>query len=70
MLTALFVGIIPVFTTFALLFHKLPDYLLLHLASVEGIRDLCHDVGVGDVAMSSSGLYEVGAVGVKMKRTV
>ena len=46
------------------LFHKLHHCLALSLASVEGIRDLGHDLAVGDPAIRSDGRNEVGGVGV------
>jgi len=48
---------------------SLLDCLLLLLASVEGIGDLSHDLGVGDPAIRSYGRYEVGEVGVEMELT-
>ena len=58
-----FLALVPTATAFALLFHQLPDYLLLPFTSIEGIGDLGHDLGVGDPPIWSDGRYEVGAVG-------
>lgn len=43
------------------------DYLLAFLASIEGIRDLGHDLGIGNPTIRFKGRYEVGAFSVAMK---
>lgn len=54
----IFAHIVAISTPLALL-HKLPDCLLLLLASIEGIKDLRHGPWVVDTAFRSEGRYEV-----------